>query len=316
MNISHEVRGDCGESLLIQRRAICLFTFCGALARIGPFCGISVIMLTAGVYPAAAQSNKQMTDFASRSAIVVLGTIEKVGASEEPLVAPTNATVVIKVDQMFSGKELAGDQTGRTATVILSKPSDIKVGTKALFFGNPRFIGKTITISDVGELPVPRAETQSLQQTLEPSLQARRDAPIRARLDNAQMVFRGKVESVHPLEVESKDRRPTAQDEHDPEWQVAMVRVTSAVRGSQNATVIPVVFPASGDIMWFNSPKPKPGDDAVFIGHKLQERELGLLRDTGTKSFVEQQHAVFVTQPFDVLPASEEKRVLRLLEVP
>jgi len=271
-------------------------------------------MLTAGRHPAAAQSNKQMTDFASRSAIVVLGTVEKVGASEEPLLAPTKSTVVIKVDRMFSGKELAGDQTGRTATVILSKPSDVKVGTKALFFGNPRFIGKTITIADVGELPAPRAEAQNIQQTLEPGLQARRDVPVRARLDIAQMVFRGKVESVRSLETESKDKQSIPRDEHDPDWQVAMVRVTSALRGTQNGAVIPVVFAGSRDIMWFNSPKLKPGDESLFIGHRPQGSEATLLRGTGITSFVEQQHAIFVTEPFDVLSASDEKRVLGLLE--
>src|SRR5256885_9832477 len=50
-------------------------------------------------------------------------------------------------------------------------------------------------------------------------------------------------------------------DEHDPDWQVAMVRVTSKVRGAEKGAVIPVVFAASRDIMWFNSPKPKSGEE-------------------------------------------------------
>ena len=251
-----------------------------------------------------------MAALASRSAIVVLGTVEKVGASEEPILTANSATVVIKIEQMFAGNELAGDQTGRTATVILSKPADVKVGTKAIFFGNPRFIGKTITIADVGELPVSPDYARGMLQALAPGLQARRDAPVRARLAIAEMVFRGTVESVRPLEAESKDKRPMVRDEHDPEWQVAMVRVTSAVRGTQNGAVIPVVFAASRDIMWFNSPKPKQGEEALFIAHRPQEGEMTLLRS----SFADKEHAVLVTAPFDVLPPSDEKRVVGLLE--
>jgi len=286
----------------------------GLLARILAGCIGLAITILASCPLAVAQRSNQMADFASRSAIVVLGTVTKIAASEEPLLAPTNATVVIKIEQMFAGSEFAGDQTGRTATVIVSKPDDLKVGAKALFFGNPRLIGKTITIADVGELPVAGPQAQNIQQTLEPGLQARRDAPVRARLSIAQLVFRGTVESVRPLEAESKDRRSELRDEHDPEWQVAMVRVTSKVRGAEKGAVIPVVFAASRDIMWFNSPKPKLGEEALFIGHRPQEAEMTLLRSTGVLRFVEEQHPVFVTEPFDVLPASDEKRVVGLLE--
>jgi hypothetical protein len=284
------------------------------VARIAAGCASLAILLLASCPLAIAQRSNQMADFAGRSAIVVLGTVTKLAASEEPLLAPTNATVVIKIEQMFAGSEFAGDQTGHTATVIVTKPGDLKVGTKALFFGNPRFVGKTITIADVGELPAARPEAQNIQQTLEPGLQARRDAPVVARLGIAQMIFRGTVESVRPLEAESKDRKSELRDEHDPDWQVAMVRVTSNMRGTEKGAVIPVIFAASRDIMWFNSPKPKSGEEALFIGHRPQEAEMTLLRSTGILRFVEEQHPVFVTEPFDVLPASDEKRVVGLLE--
>ena len=277
-------------------------------------CGSAFALVASGP-PAAAQTNNQMAALASRSAIVVLGTVVKVDASDEPLLAPNNSTVIIKIEKMFAGSELAGDQTGQTATAILSRPGVVKVGAKAIFFGNPRFIGKTITIADVGELPVSADFARGmLEAALAPGLQARRDAPIRARLAIAEMVFRGKAESVQPLEVESKDKRPPLRDEHDPEWQVAMGRVTSAVRGTQNGAVIPVIFAASRDIMWFNSPKPKQGEEALFIAHRPQESETSLVRGTGVSSFIEKEHAVLVTAPFDILPPSDDKRVLGLLE--
>jgi hypothetical protein len=179
-----------------------------------------------------------MATLAGRSAIVVLGTVTKVAASEEPTLAPTNATVVIKIERMFAGSEFAGDQTGRTATIIVCKPGHMKVGTKALFFGNPRFIGKTITMADVGEFLAPPTDERGTQ-ALSSALQTQRDSPVRERLDIAQMVFRGTVESVRPLEAESSDKRPRLRSEHDPEWHVAMVHVTSSVRGTQNIGAAP-----------------------------------------------------------------------------
>ena len=285
----------------------------GLLARIAVGCASLVILFLASCPLAVAQRDDQMANFAGHSAIVVLGTVTKIAASEEPLLAPTSTTVVIKIEQMFAGSEFAGDQTGRTATVIVTKPGDLKVGSKALFFGNPRFVGKTMTIADVGELAAAAGDERGAQ-ALAPALQAKRDAPVRARLDIAQVVFRGTVESVRPLEQESKDRKPELRNEHDPEWQVAMVRVISAVRGTQNGAVVPVLFAASRDIMWFKSPKPKVGEEKLFIGHGPQESEKALLRAPSVSSFIEKEHPVLVTEPFDVLPPSDEKRVVGLLE--
>src|SRR3982751_1753240 len=202
-------------------------------ARVAAGLAIAAVAPLAGSLPAAAQTDPAAA-LASRSAIIVLGTVTRVEASDEPLLAPSPATVVIKIDRMVAGSELAGDQAGHTATVILARPGSLKVGSQALFFGNPRFLGKTITIADEGELPAPPAD-QTRSQALEQGVQARRDAPLRARLASAVMVFRGTVEKVRPLlEAEPRGKRTREHDEHDPEWRVATVRVASAVRGTSN----------------------------------------------------------------------------------
>jgi len=189
----------------------------------------------------------------------------------------------------------------------------VKVGTRAIFFGNPRFIGKTITIADEGEAAAP-GDGAAAMQALAPALQERSDAPVLARLNIAQTVFRGTVESVHPMEVAPQDKKSELRSEHDPDWQVAMVRVASSVRGAEKGSVIPVVFAASRDIMWFNSPKPKAGEEKLFVAHRPQESEASLLRAASVSSFIEKEHPVFVTDPFDVLPPSDEKRVAELLK--
>ncbi len=291
---SERVNGDRGVDLQLAGR-----------------CAVFAIALAVGGIPTRAQTAESMAALASRSSIIVLGTVTREAASEEPLVAPTSATAVIKIRRMFAGSEFAGDQAGHTATVILSKPGDAKVGSELLFFGNPRFIGKTITIADLGELAAPRIEAGVVPAELAQGIQARRDAPVRARLALASMVFRGTVESVRAPEGAKENE---LRQEHDPEWQIAMVRVTSPMRGAVNGAVVPVVFPASRDIIWFNSPKLHPGDDVLVLAHQPQEDEVRLLRNTPVMRLVEGQHAVVVSQPFDVLPASEEKRLSTLLQ--
>jgi hypothetical protein len=292
--------------------------------RISPFL-LTLALLAATGVPAVAQTDPAAA-LAGRSAIVVLGTVTKVAASDEPLLAASPSTVVIRIDRMYAGSELAGDQTGRSATVILSQlsqqgqPGALKVGSQALFFGNPRFLGKTITLADLGELPAPPAAAERSSPALEEGLRARRDAPLQARLASAEKVFSGRVETVRPLAVEAEARggKPRPRDEHDPDWQIARVRVTSALRGTQKGAVVPVVFAASRDIVWFHAPKLRAGASVWILGQRPEESEKDL-RATGGLKAVQEQQAVLVTHPLDVLPVADEKRLKALLpnqEVP
>jgi hypothetical protein len=255
---------------------------------------------------------------AERSAIVVRGRVLKTNASNEPLLAASESTAVISVQKMYAGSEIAGNQTGRTATVILSLPGRLKVGEQALFFGNPRFVGRSLTIADEGEIPTNSA---AAPPDLQRGLQARRDKPIIERLATATLVFRGTVDTVRPFE-EVRPREaaaaqakpdPVRPSEHDPEWHVASVKVVTSLRGAEAGQVVTVLFPASRDIVWFHAPKLKPGQDGVFITHVLSREDAAASRASGLPAFVERQNAHVVTEPFDVLPAADEARVRALL---
>ncbi len=251
-----------------------------------------------------------------RSAIVVRGKVVKTNASNEPMVAASASTAVIRITKMYAGSEIAGDQAGRTATVILSRPGSVKVGQEATFFGNPRFMGKTLTIADEGEIASNAADSRAAP-SIERRVQARRDRPVVERLASATLVFRGVVETVRPLAAaaaapgESKPY-PTRPSEHDPDWHVAMVKVVKPLRG-ESGPVVTVVFPASRDIVWFNVPKLKPGQDSVFITHALSPEEAARHRASGLVAFMDKQPAHVIIEPSDVLPPGDEARVRDLL---
>jgi hypothetical protein len=270
-----------------------------------------LVSITTGM--AFAQTNAAQA-LAERSTIVLRGKVLKTNASDEPLLEPSSVTVIVAVQHMYAGQEIAGDQTGRTATVILSRAEAVKEGEEMVFFGNPRFLGKSLTIADEGELP---AQATALGER---TAQAHRDQLVARRLAVANLVFRGTVESVRPLEraaVEAQGKRaPAPTSEHDPEWEVATVRVVTPLRGGTAGQNVTVVFAASRDITWFNSPKLKPGQDAVFLAHSPSKDEEALYRGSGLSKFLEKPSIYLVTEPFDVLPPADEDRVRGLLATP
>ncbi len=267
-----------------------------------------LVAMFAGSVSAQDESAKAL---AERSSIVVAGTVIKAKASLEPRQAPSERTVVIKISTMYAGAEIAGDQKGRTATVILSRPSTkIKAGTEAVFFGNPRFLGNSLTIAGEGELIAGVATAATAE--LELGLQARRDQPLRERLAVASSVFHGKVENERAI-PSGADRSREPQSEHDPEWHVAAVRVVNSLQGTEKGALVNVIFPASRDIMWVNSPKLKANQEALFITQKPDKADTWLMRAPGVAAFLEKQPAEVVSQPLDTLPASDDARVRNLL---
>ena len=269
------------------------------------------LVLAAAVVPIAslyaavsAAQPEHTTALAERSSIVVAGKVLEVHASLEPLQAASERTVVIAISRTYLGAEIAGDQTGHEATIVLSSGApSLKVGSEALFFGNPRFVGKTLTVADEGELPAGTPEAD-----LKAGLQARLDVPVRERMALASHIFVGRVETERPLAATDE---PSS--EHDPEWHVAAVRVVKSLRGTEAGALVSVIFPASRDIMWFNAPKLRPGQEAILIAHPPDKEDTRLTRAPGAAAFLSKESAVVVSAPFDLLPAADEARMQDLL---
>lgn len=267
-----------------------------------------LVLLVAVAFTAVCAQDQTAQALTERSAIVVRGKVLKVNASDEPMAGASPSTAVISVEKMYAGQEIAGDLLGRTATVILKRPGSVKVGEELLFFANPRFLGRSLTIADEGELSV-EAGTPAILSGSEAHAQARKDKTVRQRLANAKMVFRGTVDSVRPLENDAAQ----AISEHDPEWQVANVKIAAPLRGGQAGEVVLVLFPASRDIMWFNAPKLKAGQDAVFLAQPFEKQDTRLSQNRSLAALQEKQPVYFVTEPFDVLPPSDEDHLRELL---
>jgi hypothetical protein len=279
---------------------------------------VVLLALLAVACGAAFAQTDTAQSLAARSSIIVRGKVLRTNASDEPLLAASSRTAVISIKQMYDGKEIAGEQKGRIATVILSKPEAIKAGQEAVFFGNPRFLGRSITIADEGE--VVQAAGAAFEATLEQAAQARRNKPVLDRMATASVIFRGTVSSVQSIESatgQEADKRGAAEtSEHDPEWQVATVRIVKPLRGGAAGENVTVLFAASRDIVWFQSPKLKPGQDAVFLAHTPGKEEMAQYRGSPLEALLQKQSVYLVIAPFDVLPPADEDRVRNLLAAP
>jgi hypothetical protein len=108
------------------------------------------------------------------------------------------------------------------------------------------------------------------------ALQRKADQSLRDRLTAAQLVVTGKVTSVRPVpppavaaaEAALNAGEGSRVSEHDPDWHEAVVQVDTVEKGrlaaSANKTVT-VVFPASKDVLWHQSPKFRAGQEGVFV---------------------------------------------------
>jgi len=262
----------------------------------------------------SAQTTDAASALAARSTMIVRGTVTQVHATAEASQKPTAASIVITVTKMYAGSEFFGDQTGHQMTVVLANPGAVQVGSDALFFGKPRAGGKTVTLADEGEIALSRGVAEP--PTLAAAVQTLRDAPLRARLAVATLVIRGTVTSVRPLQAAAAAiaGRPAPRDEHDPDWQVALVRVTTTTKGTAPVgQSIPVIFPASRDIIWFNVPKLHVGQDSIFLLHRPQTDELSAHRELAAFDRVDTQPTYLISHPLDVLPVSEGDHLHTLL---
>ena len=277
---------------------------------IGAFLPAVALAVTVPFGAACSQAGT-LQSAAEQSDVIVRGRVLRTNASDDPLVPPSGRTAVLAVLEMYAGSEIAGDQKGRNMTVILSRPGAVKSGEQLIFFGKVRSIGTSMTIADQREVRAEGADT-STTAALSRGIQARKDRPIRDRLAVASLVFRGVVQTVRPLEppASAAARQPRT-TEHDPEWNAATVRIVTPFRGGHAGDIVTIIFAGSRDIVWVNSPKLTPGEDAVFLPHTPTKEEELRYRSTGLEALTPQQQPIYlVTEPYDVLPNSARIRTL------
>jgi hypothetical protein len=63
---------------------------------------------------------------------------------------------------------------------------------------------------------------------------------------------------------------------------------------------VTIAYPSSRDVMWFQAPKPEPGDRAVFLLHHRELEELNV-------------EMLAIVEPLDVQPVERLNEIRRLM---
>jgi hypothetical protein len=178
--------------------------------------------------------------------------------SNVKLLAPSDQTVLVKVNAMLRAPR-GMSFSGKDVTLYLIAPSELKPGDRAVFFSNGWLYGENMAMRYVGQLPATEAEalkTKSVQVDAQTA-----DDALLLRLRSADLVIQGKVFAAKVARQERRHR-----SEHETDWAVAEVQVTSLLKGqvSSGAKTVPVYFPTSTDEFWYFSPKSLPGRKEFF----------------------------------------------------
>lgn len=220
----------------------------------------------------------------------------------------TDATAIVKVEEVILAPQVLGDLTGKDITVQLRAPQTGDQGQHAVFFTDPWLYGEGVAVREIGrqELRPQAAEPEGgrLRQQVSTIRERLPDEELRRHLDEVDVVVVGRVVNARPLEL--RGQLPTT--EHDPQWWEAVLAVEAVEKGDVRGPTVSVVFANSMDVMWARAPKLRVGQDGVWLLHR------GSATAQGTEAYaVPLPSAYVVIHPLDAHPREQADRIRGLI---
>jgi hypothetical protein len=225
-----------------------------------------------------------VTKVTREARFVFTGTVQQPGSSSLFFIPPGGATAVVHVDRIHYAAPSLQNQEGRQVTVVLAEGSDPAEGRR-LFFTNPILYGETMAVKEV-RTSESAQDVAELHERIGRMNEQADTEHLREHIASAQAVVQGRVVSLKRAAEPDVARM----SEHDPDWHVAILQVARTLKGEHHDEIA-VRFPKSRDIAWYRVPKPREGDEGVFILHR-DGLELGAV--------------LAMLHPDDLLPAEAE----------
>jgi hypothetical protein len=223
---------------------------------------------------------------------VFLGTV-----APQPGKPGADSGVLVTVNEVYLQKGKFEDQTGRQVEV-LDATTKLEETARYVFYTEPVRFGQRITVRalDVAQPPAAAAAVPAdrMKQDVGDAF-ARREIEERAAL--AELVVVGTVASVRPLE-----RGAAPESEHDPQLQVARLKVEQILKGKTTASEIEFLFAASKDVQWFRAPKFSPGTRGVIM---LQRAAAAKEAAKDMARYKVEAQRYVVLHPLDFRPAAD-----------
>lgn len=245
-----------------------------------------------GLFVCAAASGQQapVEELTREAQLIFQGTVQKVRATNLEAVEANGNTAVVRVDEVLKAPPTLDDFTGREVTVWLAEPDSASPGEQMVLFTRGWFYGETLGVVEVG-----RAARDTVSRTAVAEADRRHmEQRLKERLDRSELVVAGRVLETRPAGKVGEERVT----EHDPQWREAVIRIDSLLKGRHEAGTVVILYPGTLDVMWADSPKPRVGQERVWLLHKDQ---------------VEGLEIYTALKPEDVLPRTEVETVRRLV---
>jgi hypothetical protein len=250
-------------------------------------------------------------DLLKKSSIVFTGTVKRSGAVSFASVPKSPRTVVMEVESVSAKPAAVSLKRGDLVTVETRTAGALREGMRATIYAEGWILGEGVAVREIGHEVVPATGTLAEREKLMMGAQATlRDEELKQRLEAADLVVVGRVVSVRtaPVVLTAGQREPVT--EHAPNWQEAVVRVESTIKGTAAADQQVVLrFPGSMDVAWYGTPRFKEGQEGTFILQKDQISGVPKPLVAGV-----QTDAFFAARTSDVLSKQEAVRVRTLMK--
>lgn len=261
-----------------------------------------------GLTPAFAQDR---TDLMKQATIVFRGTVKAKGDVSFKGVPKSDKTVIVAVDEVIRKPIPVSLTAGQLVTVGVIDPASLSTDGTYVFYTESWIYGSGVAVREMGHEAAARHTEQiaaPLEGQIEQAQQELRERELRLRLDAADLVVVGEVTAVRPWKQHLLASQRPRISEHAPNWQEAVIRVKTALKGQPADHEVVVRFPGSSDIAWSSSPKLTTGQAATFI---LQKDKVTGVPVAALAGKMVSAHTAL--RPGDVLPASEAGRIEKLL---
>jgi len=243
----------------------------------------------------AMQALNNTDDLIRQSTFIFNGTVEKLNATTMKSVNATEATAVVRIDEVIDAPGAPPDLARKTITVQLRQSGSFRVGQHATFFTKGWLLGNSMAVIEVGHLMEAEA-APSVQKQVSTVHRRMADEQLQSEMTTADAIVSGTVRAVRPSKIAHIG------SEHDPDWYQAEIAVAATLKGKIASDTVVVFFPHSDDVMWHDSPKFKEGERGVWLLHRNQVRFPS----------VEDQYTAL--RPLDFQQQIQIERVQRLLK--
>jgi hypothetical protein len=216
-------------------------------------------------------ADEQIKELMRQAPFSFVGTVEHLGGATMAEIPVDDRTAVVRVEQVLHAPEAFTQLEGQRVTVQLSSDVDPPaIGDTEAFFATGLAFGESVAVTEFGRLAVadvaPRmtaAAEAGKARPFDDLAGELDDERIREHAAESDAIVVGKVTGLEKAVA-------SGGSEHDPDWWRATLDVQHVERGDVQPGELAVLYPNSLDVRWYAAPKPRAGEEGVWVLHATE----------------------------------------------